>query len=203
MRIDRFYQALVARRARAAWSMVATMVVLATAAPSSYGLEFPMTTQLALPESAYLIASQVHQEDPEQQVASLYANINTKKSVSAIDLRAVAIASRQIEMARTPYGAKQVAFSIIRTEYKRWNASQEKCLVTLWTRESHWNYKAHNYRSGAHGIAQAYPAIKMESVGLDWRTNAVTQIRWGLNYIDKRYGSPCKALYRHNARGAY
>jgi Rieske Fe-S protein len=142
MRIDRFYQALVARRARAAWSMVATMVVLATAAPSSYGLEFPMTTQLALPEGAYLIASQVHQENPEQQVASLYANINTKKSVSAIDLRAVAIASRQIEMARTPDGAKQVALSIIRTEYKRWNASQEKCLVTLWTRESQSKWKA-------------------------------------------------------------
>ena len=206
MKIDRFYQALVARRARAAWAMVATMVVMSTATPSSYGLEFPMTTQLSLPDQnsgAYLVASQVHQENPDQQVAALYANLNTKKSVSAIDLRAVALASRQIELARTPNGAKQVAFSIIRTEYKRWNASQEKCLVKLWTKESHWNYKAHNYRSGAHGIAQAYPAIKMESQGLDWRTNAVTQIRWGLNYIDKRYGSPCKALYRHNARGAY
>ena len=203
MKIDRFYQALVARRARAAWSMVATMVVLATAAPSSYGLEFPMTTQLALPEGAYLVASQVHQENPEQQVAALYANLNTKKSVSAIDLRAVSLASRQIELARTPKGAQQAAFNIIRTEYKKWNKSQEACLVKLWTRESHWNYKAHNYRSGAHGIAQSYPAIKMESVGLDWRTNPVTQIRWGLNYIDKRYGSPCKALYRHNVRGSY
>jgi hypothetical protein len=206
MKIDRFYQALVARRARAAWAMVATMVVMSSATPSSYGLEFPMTTQLSLPDQnteAYLVASQVHQENPDQQVAALYANLNTKKSVAAIDLRAVALASRQIELARTPNGAKQVAFSIIRTEYKRWNASQEQCLVKLWTKESHWNYKAHNYRSGAHGIAQAYPAIKMESQGLDWRTNAVTQIRWGLNYIDKRYGSPCKALYRHNARGAY
>ena len=203
MKIDRFYQALVARRARAAWTMVATMVVLATAAPSSYGLEFPMTTQLTIPNGAYLVANQVHQENPEQQVAALYANLNTKKSVSAIDLRAVSLASRQIELARTPKGAQQAAFNIIRTEYKKWNKSQEACLVKLWTRESHWNYKAHNYRSGAHGIAQSYPAIKMESVGLDWRTNPVTQIRWGLNYIDKRYGSPCKALYRHNVRGSY
>lgn len=206
MQVDRFFQALVTGRARAALTMVATLVVISSATPAAHGLEFPMTTQLSLPDQdpgTYLVASLVHQENPERQVASLYANLNIKKSVSAIDLRAVALASRQIELARTPYGAKQVAFSIIRTEYKRWNASQEKCLVKLWTRESHWNYKAHNYSSGAHGIPQSYPAIKMESVGLDWRTNPVTQIRWGLNYIDKRYGSPCKALYRHNVRGAY
>lgn len=203
MKIDRFYQTLVRRRGRAAWTMVGAMIVLSTATPSSYGLEFPMTTQLTIPNGAYLVASQVHQENPEQQVAALYANLNTKKSVSAIDLRAVSLASRQIELARTPKGAQQAAFNIIRTEYKKWNKSQEACLVKLWTRESHWNYKAHNYRSGAHGIAQSYPAIKMESVGLDWRTNPVTQIRWGLNYIDKRYGSPCKAIYRHNVRGSY
>ncbi len=203
MKIDRFYQTLVRRRGRAAWTMVGAMIVLSTATPSSYGLEFPMTTQLTIPNGAYLVASQVHQENPEQQVAALYANLNTKKSVSAIDLRAVSLASRQIELARTPKGAQQAAFNIIRTEYKKWNKSQEACLVKLWTKESHWNYKAHNYRSGAHGIPQSYPAIKMESVGLDWRTNPVTQIRWGLNYIDKRYGSPCKALYRHNVRGSY
>ena len=205
MKIDRFYKALVARRGRAAWAMVATMVVMSTATPSSYGLEFPMTTSLTLPaqDGAYLVAGQVHEENPNQQVASLYANLNTKMSVTAIDLRAVSIASRQIELARTPEGAKQVALAIVQTEYKKWNATQQACLVKLWTKESHWNYQAHNYRSGAHGIAQAFPAVKMESVGLDWRTNPVTQIRWGLNYIDKRYGSPCKALYRHNARGSY
>jgi len=203
MKIDRFYQTLVRRRGRAAWTMVGAMIVLSTATPSSYGLEFPMTTQLTIPNGAYLVANQVHQENPEQQVAALYANLNTKKSVSAIDLRAVSLASRQIELARTPKGAQQAAFNIIRTEYKKWNKSQAACLVKIWTKESHWNYKAHNYRSGAHGIPQSYPAIKMESVGLDWRTNPVTQIRWGLNYIDKRYGSPCKALYRHNVRGSY
>jgi len=205
MKIDRFYKALVARRGRAAWAMVATMVVMSTATPSSYGLEFPMTTSLTLPaqDGAYLVAGQVHEENPNQQVASLYANLNTKMSVTAIDLRAVSIASRQIELARTPEGAKQVALAIVQTEYKKWNATQQACLVKLWTKESHWNYQAHNYRSGAHGIAQAFPAVKMETVGLDWRTNAVTQIRWGLNYIYKRYGTPCKALARHNARGAY
>jgi hypothetical protein len=144
MKIDRFYKALVARRGRAAWAMVATMVVMSTATPSSYGLEFPMTTSLTLPaqpDGAYLVAGQVHEENPNQQVASLYANLNTKMSVTAIDLRAVSIASRQIELARTPEGAKQVAMAIVQTEYKKWNATQQACLVKLWTKESHWNYR--------------------------------------------------------------
>ena len=34
---------------------------------------------------------------------------------------------------------------------------------------------------------------KMEIVGTDWRTNPVTQITWGLKYIDERYEYPCAA----------
>jgi hypothetical protein len=33
----------------------------------------------------------------------------------------------------------------------------------------------------------------MEIVGTDWRTNPVTQITWGLKYIQERYEYPCKA----------
>jgi len=196
-----------ARLARRAWFLVASMILISSATPSSYGLEFPMTSLLSVPdvkkESALIAADEEGQSDPDQQVAALYASFDFNTKVTAIDLRAVSFAARQIELARTPSGAKAVAIRIIRTEYKRWNETQQQCLVKLWTRESHWNYKAHNYRSGAHGIPQAYPAIKMESMGSDWRTNPVTQIRWGLNYIDKRYKSPCKALARHSARNTY
>ena len=47
--------------------------------------------------------------------------------------------------------------------------------------------------SGAYGIPQSLPGSKMASAGADWRTNAATQINWGLGYIDARYGSPCGA----------
>ena len=33
----------------------------------------------------------------------------------------------------------------------------------------------------------------MASFGADWATNATTQIRWGLDYIQRAYGSPCAA----------
>ncbi len=72
---------------------------------------------------------------------------------------------------------------------------QWACLDELWTRENaawdpaQWNLAG----SGAYGIPQALPASKMASAGADWRTNAATQIRWGLGYIRDRYGSPTAA----------
>lgn len=67
------------------------------------------------------------------------------------------------------------------------------CLDSLWERESGWNHTARNPSSGAYGIPQALPADKMASHGSDWQTNPATQIRWGLDYIDNRYGTPCGA----------
>jgi peptidoglycan DL-endopeptidase CwlO len=40
-------------------------------------------------------------------------------------------------------------------------------------------------------------------MGGDWRTNALTQIRWGLWYIGSSYGSPCNALAHSNAYRYY
>jgi hypothetical protein len=78
---------------------------------------------------------------------------------------------------------------------------QYQCLVNLWKRESGWRHKAHNSSSGAHGIPQALPGSKMASAGPNWRSNPRTQIKWGLKYINGRYGSPCGAwshwLNRH------
>ncbi|MGP3913080.1 MULTISPECIES: transglycosylase SLT domain-containing protein [unclassified Nonomuraea] len=74
-----------------------------------------------------------------------------------------------------------------------WNKAQFRCLEKLWARESGWNHRAGNRSSGAYGIPQALPAHKMASSGRDWRTNPRTQIKWGLTYIKKRYGTPCRA----------
>jgi hypothetical protein len=79
----------------------------------------------------------------------------------------------------------------------RLSPAQYRCVVTLWTRESHWNPRDFNPASGAYGIPQAVPGSKMASKGSDWRTNPITQVRWGLSYIAARYGTPCTAL-RHS-----
>lgn len=71
-------------------------------------------------------------------------------------------------------------------------SNQFGCLVNMWNKESGWRTTAAN-PSGAYGIPQAYPGSKMASAGSDWRTNARTQIKWGLGYIKGRYGTPCGA----------
>ena len=81
--------------------------------------------------------------------------------------------------------------------------SQFSCLDKLWTRESNWTYSATNRSSGAYGIPQALPASKMATVGADYRTNPVTQIKWGLGYIKGRYDTPCGAWSHSQAVGSY
>jgi hypothetical protein len=84
-----------------------------------------------------------------------------------------------------------------------WGDDQFGCLDSLWTRESNWNPHADNPSSSAYGIPQALPGSKMASAGPDWADNAVTQIKWGLGYIQDRYGSPCAAWGHSQSQGFY
>jgi hypothetical protein len=84
-----------------------------------------------------------------------------------------------------------------------WGKRQWKPLKWLWNRESGWNKYAENPYSGAYGIPQALPGSKMASAGNHWRTNATTQIRWGLRYIKSRYGRPRLAWDHSQAYGWY
>ncbi|MEU9383021.1 transglycosylase SLT domain-containing protein [Streptomyces sp. NPDC048279] len=72
-------------------------------------------------------------------------------------------------------------------------SGQYQCFSNIVSHESGWNYRAVNASSGAYGLFQALPGSKMSSVGADWQTNPATQIKWGLNYMNSRYGSPCEA----------
>ncbi|MEW1922317.1 transglycosylase SLT domain-containing protein [Streptomyces sp. NPDC088360] len=90
------------------------------------------------------------------------------------------------KVTHTVTGAKTLARS-------RMSSTQYACLDKLIRRESGWNHRATNPSSGAYGLMQALPASKMSSAGSDWRTNPVTQIKWGLKYIEQRYGTPCGA----------
>ena len=66
------------------------------------------------------------------------------------------------------------------------------CLVELYEKESNWNPKARNYSH--HGIPQGRSTY-LAKVGYK------KQIRWGLAYIEARYGSPCKAWQHFKAKG--
>jgi hypothetical protein len=100
-----------------------------------------------------------------------------------------------------PAGAREYARGAIGAY--GWGQDQFQCLVSLWNRESGWRADALNPSSGAYGIPQSLPGDKMASAGADWRTNAATQVNWGLSYISGRYGSPCGAWDHSQATGWY
>lgn len=85
----------------------------------------------------------------------------------------------------------------------RVGATQFRCLNLLWYRESQWRWWEDNPTSSAYGIPQALPGSRMASAGADWRTNPYTQIRWGIQYIKDRYGTPCAAWTHSEQRGWY
>lgn len=177
-----------------------SLLLIATLLPSANALELSMasTVEVDAPKTASIV-------EPET-VAALFNDEDLSATASgaifSTQMALVSAVSRQVELARTPLGAKKVAKSILMDEYG-FAEKEYKCLNQLWTKESNWNYKARNKNSGAHGIPQALPASKMNVVSTDWRTNPVTQIRWGLRYISIRYETPCKALSKHKRSNYY
>ncbi|MDQ0030866.1 hypothetical protein [Arthrobacter bambusae] len=100
-----------------------------------------------------------------------------------------------------PAGAQAYAASLLPSY--GWGQGEMSSLLALWNKESDWRTTATNASSGAYGIGQSLPGDKMASEGADWQTNYQTQIRWGLNYIKERYGSPSAAWSFHLANNWY
>jgi hypothetical protein len=125
-------------------------------------------------------------KDQLQQTAAAAAEFDRAQEEQA---RAAAEALAQ---ANTVAGAQAFAEDLAASQYG-WSGQQFTCLVNLWQKESGWNYQAMNASSGATGIPQALPGSKMATAGADWQSSAATQIRWGLDYISRGYGTPCAA----------
>ena len=115
---------------------------------------------------------------------------------------AAAAAAQALANANTVDGAKATAANLASSQYG-WGSDQFSCLSNLWQKESGWNYQASNGSSGAAGIPQSLPGSKMATFGADWASNATTQIKWGLDYISRSYGSPCSAWSHSQAMNWY
>src|SRR5450759_1880221 len=96
---------------------------------------------------------------------------------------------------------------------RHWGLSQSQCASLIFEYEARWDPHATNKSSGAYGLPQAKPASKLanwaeakakaaveagdgEAAWLyrAWRDNPVVQAEWGVDYMTRRYGSPCAAL---------
>lgn len=149
--------------------------------------------------------------DQQQHANTLYAQLaslqNTEASVEQKYAAGVAAAQAAAQAANSGGGsdgfapppgmnvdpAAAQAYASSRLAAFGWGQDQMGCLIKLWNHESGWRADAYNSSSGAYGIPQSLPASKMSSAGSDWMTNQNTQVDWGLDYINRAYGSPCAA----------
>jgi hypothetical protein len=121
-----------------------------------------------------------------------------------LTVTAVAAATAGMALAAAPAQASEGTSSAQAIAHRMIpDAAQYNAFNNIVSHESGWNPSATNASSGAYGLVQALPASKMASAGSDWKTNPATQIKWGLDYMNSRYGSPVQAWNFWQANGWY
>lgn len=152
--------------------------------------------QKAAADAARIKAAAVAQAKSDAAKAAAAA----KQAAEAAQQKAseqAAAARAQLTQDFSVTGLQAIALNIIG------NQTQFQCFSHIVEHESGWSVTATNPSSGAYGLVQALPGDKMASVGSDWRTNPATQIKWGLEYMNSRYGSPCDAWAYWQVHQAY
>ena len=81
------------------------------------------------------------------------------------------------------------------------SSDQFSCLDSLYESESAGGSTRTTPRSSAYGIPQAL--TQLHDLPADYMTSAESQIRWGLEYIQGTYGSPCSAWSFKSGHGWY
>ncbi|WP_369258475.1 transglycosylase SLT domain-containing protein [Streptomyces sp. R35] len=130
-------------------------------------------------------------------VASPKKALATAAVAAATTGMVLAAAPAQAATTGTGSSAQSIAHQMIP------DTAQFNAFSKIVEHESGWNISATNASSGAYGLVQALPASKMASAGSDWKTNPKTQIKWGLDYMNSRYGSPVAAWNFWQANGWY
>ena len=146
--------------------------------------------------------SHVGENDPQQFVADGTYKIKITHGAFSVQAIPAHAGGDAVPAAGIPSAGSAQAIALSILTKRGMGNDQYSCLVSLWNRESHWSVTAAN-PSGAYGIPQAKPGNKMASAGPDWKTNARTQILWGLSYIQGRYSTPCGAWAHSQQTGWY
>ena len=153
-------------------------------------------TLKALDKGVYAGHVQGQQDLEQLQQSDYYSLSSCKKSKrnKKLLLLAALLTLLALISVSTAYGNPNSEAYKLYAHMKLGSDAQYRCLVDLWTMESHWNPRADNPKSSAYGIPQL---LNMRS------TNPYVQIDKGLLYITKRYKLPCKALAYHKKKGHY
>lgn len=135
-----------------------------------------MMAHLIVPPTAAALTVPAPAEK-EITVSLTYLKVKTTKSAAK-----AALASDTVKY----FDAEALAFLTVYAS--DWPMKEWKCLRNIWDRESNFNPKAENKSSGAYGIAQFMPST-WGNYKVEKTPEAKLQIKYGLRYIFKRYGS--------------
>lgn len=189
-----------------------TKLLEVPSAPAAQQLSTGITHQADAQTAAYDEAQRVQAEEAARVKAERDAADKAAAEKAAADKAAAEKAAAEKEAAQKEADRKAAAERAARSDNRgavekvsasaadaqaiaksMMSASSYTCFSNIVERESGWRVNATNSSSGAYGLMQALPASKYASAGADWRTNPATQIKWGLSYMNERYGSPCQA----------
>jgi hypothetical protein len=137
---------------------------------------------------------------------ALPVNVSKEKAIT-VSLHYLTVSTTRLDAKRalsSPYvkyfDPETVAFL---TEYSKGASIAEwRCLDAIWLHESHFNPKALNMGSQAFGIAQFLPST-WGNYKVKKTSSPTLQIKYGLHYIQIRYGDACNAWKFWKANGWY
>ncbi|MFK0150655.1 transglycosylase SLT domain-containing protein [Streptomyces sp. NPDC090499] len=161
------------------------------------------TTSLTQQADAMAVQADASARKDAEQAARTAAAKSAKAKKAAAEERAEAKAAAGDPTAGFPVRSSYTVAQIKAMAAEIVGSGQFQCFSNIVDHESTWNYLAVNPSSGAYGLVQALPGNKMASVAADWQTNPATQIKWGLNYMNTTYGSPCQAWAFWQVHHAY
>ena len=158
-------------------------------------LTIDMRKVMACLTGLILIATQLvtpaHALPPVQRKAVIHEKVVT---VALTHLKVTTTKSEAREALASPqskyFDTEALTFLTVYT--KGWSLAEWKCLRYIWNNESHFNPLALNKRSGAYGVAQFMPST-WGNYNVAKTSSSKLQIKYGLRYIQVRYGTACNA----------
>jgi hypothetical protein len=156
------------------------------------------TTTDSSPESAAPSASAVQLEQRAQRsVSSRSARRTDKTKATALSMSSGSAVTKSEKLSEGD--PRDIARALLPAY--GFSSDQFSCLDSLYMSESGWRIDADNPTSSAYGIPQAL--TELHDLPADYMTSAETQIRWGLEYIQDSYGTPCNAWSFKSGHGWY
>lgn len=140
---------------------------------------------IATPKTAQVEAAAPSSAAQSADLQNIQINLNDLQPVhvESFQLSDVTIGvSKATESA--PVGLKGLAEPLVAA---RFGTGQFAAFNAIVTHESGWNLQATNPSSGAYGLGQALPATKIKD------RSPLGQIKWVIDYIAQRYGTPAHA----------